>query len=268
MRAKVLISILELILVYVFTCKILKALCVITFQVMQGDQCNPSRKWNTVADLLFDCIPSLGTISALRVLNYVTPGVLAVNLTQCIGECKLTGKWYNLPIFLVARLCYAAIGIDAFMVKFITAADATRATSGQGLFWEILTTASFLNQMLGIVNVGMFARGRLLLFIFGGENGEMSADELAKVDTWHAMLAKEMWEASRSCKFATPWFLAVMLSFTDYDFQKLTLNGEGAANFLAMDEEDIAAAKADADFVPTDDEAKDGVDAEAAEAAA
>lgn len=238
MRSKVLLAFVELLIMFFFIARTLKCLCTILFHVWKGDGGSMQRKWNSVADLLFDILPSLSATSGLRMLGYVAPSVFAPAATQCIAESKATGKWHELAFFMISRLLAAAIGMDAFMVKFLSAADATRRTSGTGLFWEIFVTLSFLNQMLGVVNVGMFSRQRVLLFIFGGEDGQMTADELAKLDTWHAMMARKIWEASRKLTLATPWFFAVALSYSDYDFQKLTLNGQGAANFLAEAEED------------------------------
>ena len=37
-------------------------------------------------------------------------------------------------------------------------------------FWNLLSVAMFIVQVLGIVQLTMFVRGRIFLFIFGGED--------------------------------------------------------------------------------------------------
>lgn len=231
MRPRTLLAIFELLIVWSIIARVLKSFVVIICVAWLGDEGDVYRRWDAVADLLLDVLPAVSQASALRLLNFIVPAVFLQHITHCIGQCKASGKWRKpLFFFTVKRICYGIVGIDAFMIKFILAADAIRSRSGSAaLVWEMVTTLVFLNQVLGITNMHTFVEKRLLLFVFGGEDCILTKHELAKMQAWRALLAQEIWKSSRSL----PQFLAVMLSYTDYDFQSLTLNGQGAVNFLS-----------------------------------
>merc|ERR1711879_51421 len=76
----------------------------------------------------------------------------------------------------------------------------------------------FMFQVLGIVNLYIFARKRLFVFIFGGEDGVVQTREKATEMFWNASLAKGLHEM-----YPLAPYLAIMLSLDDYDFQMLTL---------------------------------------------
>jgi len=104
-------------------------------------------------------------------------------------------------------------GFDTFLLKLRIVA--VKANSADG----ILPCIQFLVQVLGVVQLGPFVKKRLFMFIFGGEDGIMQDEEMDLMDTWNSLLARRMY---RDLSFSQ--FLAVMLSFSDVDFQGLVLN--------------------------------------------
>merc|ERR1712190_648110 len=74
-------------------------------------------------------------------------------------------------------------------------------------------------QILGIVQLGIYVRSRLFLFIFGGEDGVLQPYEKALKSVWNAMLMRKIWQEN-----SIPRFCAILLSFDDMDFQRLALN--------------------------------------------
>lgn len=153
-------------------------------------------------------------------LYFVTPVVLMPDLAHRVGKLMDPNSrrpaWPFLK-FLFSRAFYLIIGFDSFLVKFRTAAryaiDRDMTT-----FEAILGSFAFLNQVLGVVQVRWFVQRRLMLFFFGGEDAYMNEERQIRKMTWNAMLARCLWEKLTFMKF-----LAVMLSFSDYDFQKLAL---------------------------------------------
>ena len=68
-------------------------------------------------------------------------------------------------------LCFV-IGVDAFLFKVRVAYKNIHREDID--FFNLLTVAMFIVQVLGIVQLSMFVRGRIFLFIFGGLRGMRS----------------------------------------------------------------------------------------------
>merc|ERR1712187_585056 len=109
------------------------------------------------------------------------------------------------------------VGFDTFLLKLRVVA--AKAEDPGGTAEIILPCFQFLVQVLGIVQLGPFVRKRLFRFVFGGEDGVMQDEEVELMETWNALLAKRIY---RDLSF--PQFVAVMLSFSDEDFQSLVMN--------------------------------------------
>jgi len=181
-------------------------------------------RWHAVSSLFWNSMPELSTFSALRMLKHITPSVLIPRLSAKIASDKASGtSMCNCKFihFIVWRMCCAVIGVDAFLMKLREVALRIGNTEATGLE-EIIPALAFLNQMLGIINVGIFVRRRIFVFIFGGEDGVMNRDEKATLQTWEAMLAQRIWQ-----HFNCARFVAVMLTYSDNDFQKLVLEDTG-----------------------------------------
>merc|ERR1711865_929266 len=77
----------------------------------------------------------------------------------------------------------------------------------------------FFVQVLGIMQLGAEKRMRLYVFIFGGEDAVMQADDIERMHAWKALLARQIYR-----EMPAHHFLAVLLSFSDNDIQSLVLN--------------------------------------------
>mmetsp|Transcript_6038 Transcript_6038/g.6480 ORF Transcript_6038/g.6480 Transcript_6038/m.6480 type:complete len:103 (-) Transcript_6038:48-356(-) len=79
----------------------------------------------------------------------------------------------------------------------------------------------FLNQMLGIVQLNLYTNQRLFRFIFGGVDNFVDKSEQRRMRVWNASFQKAAWEAFKN----TPSrFLAISLTFSDVDFQRMVLD--------------------------------------------
>merc|ERR1712079_685071 len=168
-------------------------------------------------------LPDLMSMSSLRLLNYVTPSIFIPALTQELKRGReqpwLTWVLY-MSRFLLLRAIWGIVGFQAFMIKFVSAA---RCLDGPSLEAYICSLA-FLNQMLGIVQINPLLQRRLFRYLFGGEDSFRSVKELRVQYVWCAMLARKIWQVSETRTMARLWFLAVMIAYSDMDFQRLTLN--------------------------------------------
>merc|ERR1712187_124189 len=93
------------------------------------------------------------------------------------------------------------------------------ASESQFSMRNFLMCGQFLVQVLGVVQLSLFVRHRLFIFIFGGEDGILQQEEIQRMNVWNALLAKRRY---RDLSF--PKFIVAMLSFSEEDFQKLVLN--------------------------------------------
>jgi len=205
---------------------------------------HPSHAWYSIARFFWDFVPEVSTLSAMKMLYFVAPSIVAPDLTR-IGRLSFDKEFrdmkfkdygwllLNLLIFAVTRGVAGVVGFETFMVKFLKIA---RAMEKESTFAALLLALSFINQLLGIVQVRKISRDRLFLYLFGGEDCFVNAYEEKVAHTWMARLARRMWEvAHEKDRYTFPklWFLAIALAYGDNDFQKLTLNGSMDRRALA-----------------------------------
>lgn len=178
-------------------------------------------------------MPKLSTFSAMRMLTNVNPFVfmLQANLEwgfmrgrqdqgfQVSGVSRFV--WY-----VASRLLCLVIGVDAFLVKF--RATARYMNSHDVDIESMARVLVFLFQLMGITNLGRFSKKRLEIFIFGGVDGKVSNEEKGLQYFWNAMLAKRLFKKFSALKSA-----AILLSFDDFDFQRLLLTSTSEVNKLA-----------------------------------
>jgi len=181
-------------------------------------------RWHGVASLLWSWIPELSTFSAMKTLHFVTPKILLPALINVLrNTVSRGGSKFGAPLlrFALVRGASAIIGFEAFVIKFGMAAEKQNESTGS--FGAIMGALAFLNQIVGIVDVNKFAHRRLMVFVFGGEDGYMSDQEEIVCTTYAAMLARETWVASRKKRWPVLWFLTATLSYGDQDFQRMVL---------------------------------------------
>lgn len=229
LNPRMFVAILEIVLMGGMLLRLFRNMRVAFFEKSHG------LRWHAVTRIFWDIIPLMQTISAMRLLNYITPGVfvpaLMIHIKRSLGRhCSKHG----LPIFVFAgqALLAGVVGFDAFLIKFHQVSE--DMYNGNGLVPSLV----FLNQLLGVVQVGWFVQRRLFSFVFGGEDGVVQDEDLTRERVWKSMLAREIWHVF-GCG---PRFLAIMLSYGDTDFQRLALNdAEKAFNAregLWVDEQD------------------------------
>jgi hypothetical protein len=76
----------------------------------------------------------------------------------------------------------------------------------------------FVFQILGVVNIMLFTRERLHIFIFASKDGKMDNSQRGLEQVWKARMAKEIFRIHGMFKGTI-----VMLGFDDYDFQQVVL---------------------------------------------
>lgn len=197
-------------------------------------------RWHKFAYLAMMLFPISISLSAVKLLNFATPTILVPAMLQTINQSFEHNATFTaitrIVSFIVRRMAYLFIGFDTFLFRFQVLAffmqtyvedpEASLVTA-EGL---VMMTLVFLNNMLGILQLGIFVRDRLFLFIFGGEDGSMSAVEAAKKWTWEAMIMKYSWDHMPTRFHA----LAFFLTFSDVDFQRLALDNTEESISLSM----------------------------------
>jgi len=209
-----------------------------------------------------DLLPTLSVYSAMRLLYTIVPTVLGAQIGEfkarrdeleersdntdkkklpehTTDEYKEATKTFATILrkefltWLLQLLLWIVVGFDTFLMKLrVVSASASKYHLSASV---LLPVIQLLVQVFGVVQLSVFVRKRLFLFIFGGEDGVMQADEYQRMLTWNALLAKRIYkefaEQVRTEEnekvgntLAYAKFIAVMSSFCDQDFQKLVLN--------------------------------------------
>lgn len=195
------------------------------------------RKWNAIATIFWETLPTLSVYSAMRLLYNIVPTVLISRVTEILAgitEAKSEGKplgphFCKLIVWILSVVFGFIVGFDTFLMKLRVV---SAAASQKDLDSTVaLSTVQFLIQVMGVVQLGSFVRLRLFKFIFGGEDAILQDEEIILMETWNALLAKRM------CRdLSTSGFLAVMMSFSDEDFQGLVLNENAEKKKAALGE--------------------------------
>mmetsp|Transcript_74161 Transcript_74161/g.168024 ORF Transcript_74161/g.168024 Transcript_74161/m.168024 type:complete len:360 (+) Transcript_74161:71-1150(+) len=172
------------------------------------------KRWRTLEEIWWSLIPDLYTYSAMRLLHYVSPQVLAAEAVLAINS----GEVLSILRFILFRIVCAIVGFDAFLMKCMENRQMFSTNSGSHVY-RVWCSVLFLKQVLGIVQLGMFVRDRLFVFVFAGEDAVMQKPEVHRKNVWNAMLVRAIWRS-----FSVSKFVVIMLSFDDTDFQKLVLN--------------------------------------------
>lgn len=186
---------------------------------------NEYLRWFSTQRIFLTVIRELDNYSAMMVLHYITPSILIADLMKYYhyskerwvgegGQRVLVAKW--LELLLLRSLCLV-IGFDVFVTK--CRQNCTMYMMGDLSFWKAIQIQIFLMQMLAVVQLTLFVRNRLFTFIFAGEDCVMQPRESAHKNVWAALLAREI-----RMSFPWPKYLAIMLSFSNEDFQRLVLN--------------------------------------------
>ncbi|CAJ1449406.1 unnamed protein product [Effrenium voratum] len=181
-------------------------------------------RWSRADTFFWKVWPELTSFSAMRLLHYATPSVVIADtyyFSVYVGErgkhdgCLTSFRlWVG---FVLKKFVCLILGVDAFLFKVRVAYRNIHREEID--LWNLVSVATFIMQVLGIVQLSIFVRGRIFLFIFGGEDSTMQPKEQALQKVWQAMLVRRIWKSMR-------WHqaLAVLITFDEDDFQKLVLN--------------------------------------------
>lgn len=147
-------------------------------------------RWDATAQLFWEWVPGVRSFSAMRVLRYVHPEIMITELVQLMRS-RRERRLVPLLAFLLIRLVALVVGLEAFVYKFVVAAD--RMLDATHPLAQIFVAAGFLNQLVGgVVQVDVLMQRRLFLFLFGGEDGLLDADEAVVLRVWRARLAQAL----------------------------------------------------------------------------
>jgi len=181
-------------------------------------------RWEALARIFRLELPTLQAFSAMRTLQYVTPGVLTPEVQALMARLQRSPhrpfkKILRLSWFVGIHLIYFFFGAEAFLVKFRITMMVMLATPESPRI--LIPMFLFLNQMLGIVQLNLYTNQRLFRFIFGGVDNFVDKSEQRRMRVWNASFQKAAWEAFKN----TPSrFLAISLTFSDVDFQRMVLD--------------------------------------------
>lgn len=189
------------------------------------------RTWFRVQALFWEILPALSTYSAMQLLQNLVPliysAALQAHLNGLSDAVRHSRRRFAMELLSTfSWLCLVAfsgvVGFDAFLIRFRVVALTVTTTSREASIeacWLTLPAVQFLVQLLGVVNLAVVMRQRVFLFIFGGEDAVLRDDEVERMETWLALLARRMYLDLPSWQF-----VVVALSFSDADFQALVLN--------------------------------------------
>lgn len=179
-------------------------------------------KYHASANFFWSALDQLSTVSAMTMLCFVTPSLVAKELPELGGASS--SKWETtreVTVYAVQRLACLIVGADAFFVKLGELAEVTDGS----LRDLILLRIFFLRQCLGIFQMRFYLQRRLFQFVFGGEDGTIDHKDYVKMEVWRAMLVKKIWD---SYKWKDSWpgirYWCMMLTYSDTDFQRLILD--------------------------------------------
>jgi hypothetical protein len=182
-------------------------------------------RWYATQHLFFDLIPMISVYSSLLMLFPVAPKVLIQDAFTCLFYRHSSTYYLDVLWLVVSRVLCFIIGFDSFLVRFREGANQFIVSTPESdktefQFGYFIGAAMLLNQILGVVQLNWMIKERLFRFVFAGEDGIMTRGELVKKNTWNAQIAETIF-ASYSNYVDK---LTMLLTFSDDDFQRLTLH--------------------------------------------
>jgi hypothetical protein len=174
------------------------------------------RKWKSVTNLCWECLPLLSNFSAMKLIAYISPSKISVDLFDILFY-RESGVALSLIIFIISRPLMVIIGVDCFLVKFRIASFFILETDFSLNYF--LGAFLFLNQLLGAMNLPKELKSRLYRYVFGGEDGIITDEENNIQTVWEGMVAEKIYAVYPKWKAS-----CLMLTWCDDDFQLLTLN--------------------------------------------
>jgi len=192
--------------------------------------------WYRFFHALCHTLRVMSNFSAMKTLAHLNPQVLWDDLQLKIvtsgNACQ------GILIFLVSRVALGGVGFLAFAIKFAQVVDALHAEKKKGTVgWrpyemeQILILAGFCNQMFGITQLWRIQETRLMLFLFGGQNAQMDAEEIGRQNAFLADITQTVCTEMYKTNTHNDLYLnfkrfITILSLTHYDMQAFVLEDE------------------------------------------
>jgi hypothetical protein len=182
-------------------------------------------RWYAAQHLFFNLLPTISVYSSLLMLFPAAPKVFMQDLFKHLFYRHSNTYYLDLLWLIVTRVLCFIIGFDSFLVKFREGANqfivsTPESDKRQFQLANFIGAFMLLNQILGVVQLNWMIKERLFRFVFAGEDGIMTQGELVKKNTWNAQIAETLY-TSYSMYVDK---LAMLLTFSDDDFQRLTLH--------------------------------------------
>lgn len=205
-------------------------------------------KWSSVEKLSWEVIPSLSTFSAMTLLGAMHPAVvrrevldMVEDLQETIAEKDdidpTTGQKkgvlpvaqaiWNLLVWPLKVGFLSFVGFDTFLMKLRVVSALSNHPNVS--FDVVVACLQFFIQVVAVIQLNNFVRSRLFIFIFGGEDSVLQEEERVLLDVYNALLARRMYmdicvSDGGGGEGSVIRYLAVVLSYSDEDFQSLVLN--------------------------------------------
>merc|ERR1719193_1411677 len=181
------------------------------------------KKWTDVYELYWWYLPEMSTYSLMSFLGPLMPFVLASEFSEQVGglvrDGNLSPKDLGVMVrWVLLRVLWAIIGFDAFLVHFRMAGQYVMQDDIGVL--KILGAGVFIVQIVGVLKVQQIVQRRLFIFLFAGEDCVLDKADEVRMKMYNALLAQKIYQVTGSFVH----FSVVMLTFSDYDFQKLVIN--------------------------------------------
>lgn len=186
------------------------------------------KRWFAHVRLFLDDLPQLSAYSGMRLLENIQPSVLTLGINYIMYTLDPKKRKMAWVKFICFKILALVIGFDMFLTKYRAVQKYTDDVSVS--FSNFLTCFLFIKQVLGIISLDILMRSRLFTFIFGGEDATIAPDEEALAVVWQALITRQIWnelitKKKQNAMKGKAWlnYLIVMMSFSDYDLQKLVL---------------------------------------------
>jgi len=180
-------------------------------------------RWSNMSELSTDTLPTLATFSALKMMRFVHPALVAQQLINFLQEHSKQHRAFYTLVFILTRLLCLVFGIIAFGHKLLDVGIQLMQPEGSALYTWMFTCA-FLNQCMGIVYLDDVLQERLFLFIFGGCDAEFQDEERVLKHVYMARLMRGCWNEFGGGFLARGKGFLVMTTLDHYDIQKLIIN--------------------------------------------
>merc|ERR1712216_693747 len=147
------------------------------------------QRWHSTARFYLHLLPMFSTLNAMSMLYFVIPSILIADLSDwycLLADPKSRNVKWPFARFIVMRIIFLFFGIDAFLIKFRVAAHLYAVPEGASAVRQVIGSAAFMNQVLGVINLRWASHRRLSNFLFAGPSGYMSEAKNAKRRTWDA----------------------------------------------------------------------------------